>query len=231
MTDPVWLANFRINERKVSDYAKGRVFLAGDAAHVHSPAGGQGMNTGMQDAFNLSWKLAMLSRGEASPGLLDSYTPERGAVGDLVLRNATWMTDMGTLAHPAAQAARNLALRFMLGFHAVQDRMAATMSEIEIAYARSPLSIGRHAGDRLPPPQHDGPAPGSGTMPRFVLFSADRAGGAAFAARFPGVLDPTPRTSPDGRSLLIVRPDGYVGLSAAGQDWAEAERYLHRLAA
>jgi 2-polyprenyl-6-methoxyphenol hydroxylase-like FAD-dependent oxidoreductase len=61
-----------INERKVKDYQRGRVFLAGDAAHIHSPAGGQGMNTGMQDAFNLAWKLAMVLHGAAKPSLLDS---------------------------------------------------------------------------------------------------------------------------------------------------------------
>ena len=231
VTDPVWLSNFRINERKVSDYAKGRIFLAGDAAHVHSPAGGQGMNTGMQDAFNLAWKLAMVIRGEALPGLLDSYTAERSAVGDVVLRNASRMTDMGTLAHPAAQAVRNLVLRFMLGLHAVQERMAATMSEVEIAYAKSTLSVGHRAGERLAPPQYEGAPPGSGTTPRFVLFSADEKNGAALTARFPGVLEPTPRTPSDPRGLLIVRPDGYVGLSASGDDWSEAERYLHLLAA
>ena len=231
VADPLWLANFHINERKVSDYARGRVFLAGDAAHVHSPAGGQGMNTGMQDAFNLSWKLAMVIRGQARPGVLDSYTPERSAVGDMVLRNATRLTDMATLAHPGAQAARNLVLRFVLGFHAMQDRMAATMSEVEIAYAKSPLSAGRHAGDRLPPEHYDGPPPGSGTMPRFVLFAADGEKGVSLAARFPGVLDPRPRTPPDAQSLLIVRPDGYVGLSVSGDDWAEAEHYLDLLAA
>ena len=201
VTDPVWLSNFRINERKVSDYAKGRVFLAGDAAHVQSPAGGQGMNTGMQDAINLAWKLAMVVRGEALPALLDSYTPERSAVGDIVLRNASRMTNVVTLSRPAAQGARNLVLRFMLGFHAVQKRMAATMSEVEIAYAKSPLSVGRHAGDRLPPQQHDGPPPGSGTAPRFVLFSSDKAKGAAWAAGFPNVLDPDPRTPPDAARL------------------------------
>ncbi len=231
VADPVWLANFRINERKVSEYARGRVFLAGDAAHVHSPAGGQGMNTGMQDAFNLSWKLAMVIRGEANPSLLDSYTPERSAVGDMVLRNATRLTDMGTLAHPSAQAARNLALRFMLGFHAVQERMATTMSEVGIAYANSPLSVGRHAGDRLPPDHYAGPPPGSGTAPRCVLFADDGGRGAELAARFPGVLDPVTRPPLDARRLLIVRPDGYVGLSAAGNDWTAAERYLHLLAA
>ena len=229
--DPVWLANFRINERKVAEYGRGRVFLAGDAAHVHSPAGGQGMNTGMQDAFNLAWKLAMVVGGEAAPTLLDSYTPERSAVGDLVLRNATLLTDVATLAHPAAQAARNLALRVMLGLHAVQERVATTMSETGIAYPHSPLSTGHNAGGRLAPEHYDGPPPGGGTTPRFVLFAADRDQGAALAARFPGIMEPRPRTPPDAGRLLLVRPDGYVGLSGKAGDWAEAERYARVLMA
>ena len=74
-SSPIWLASFRINERKVADYRAGRVFLAGDAAHIHSPAGGQGMNTGMQDACNLAWKLALVCRGTAAPEpLLESYS-------------------------------------------------------------------------------------------------------------------------------------------------------------
>ena len=68
VSDPIWLAGFRINERKVADYRSGRAFVAGDAAHVHSPAGGQGMNTGMQDAFNLAWKLALVCRGTVCGG-------------------------------------------------------------------------------------------------------------------------------------------------------------------
>jgi hypothetical protein len=76
--DPVWLSNFSINERKVEDYRSGRVFVAGEAAHVHSPAGGQGMNTGMQDAFNLTWNLALVSSGLCRPEpLLSSYSIER----------------------------------------------------------------------------------------------------------------------------------------------------------
>ena len=231
VTDPVWLANFRINERKVADYAKGRVFLAGDAAHVHSPAGGQGMNTGMQDAFNLSWKLAMVVRGAAAPSLLDSYTPERSAVGDMVLRNATRMTDMGTLAHPAAQAARNFAMHVMLGFHAVREGMATTMSEVGIGYPKSPLSVGRHAGERLAPAQYGGSPPGSGDAPRFAVFTADPGRAETLATRFPGLLDPAPRPPPDARSMLLVRPDGYVGLAAAADDWDAADDYLRRVAA
>ncbi|PIK73866.1 FAD-binding monooxygenase [Methylobacterium frigidaeris] len=228
VSDPVWLTHFRINERKVAEYRRGRVFLAGDAAHIHSPAGGQGMNTGMQDAVNLAWKLAMVVRGEAGAPLLDSYSPERSAVGDLVLRNAGRLTDMATLSNPAAQAARNLALRFLLGLHAVRDRMATTMSEIEIAYAGSPLSRGPEAGERWDPHADAGPPPGSGPAPRFVLYAADMTRGAALAARFPTLLEPDPRRPPDGRFLVIVRPDGYVGLSAAR--WDEAERYLQALA-
>ena len=125
VSDPVWLSNFRINERKVSQYRVGRAFLAGDAAHIHSPAGGQGMNTGMQDAINLAWKLAMVVHGATAPGLLDSYSAERNAVGDMVLRNAERLTDMATLANPASQAARNLALRILLGLHIVDKSMAS----------------------------------------------------------------------------------------------------------
>ncbi len=230
VADPVWLSNFRINERKVSDYAKGRVFLAGDAAHVHSPAGGQGMNTGMQDAFNLAWKLAAVMKGKAASSLLDSYSPERTAVGDMVLRNASRLTDMGTLSHPAAQAARNLAIRFLLGVHAVQDRMAATMSEIEIAYADSILSSGRHAGERLAPARYDGAPPGAGHDPRFVLYASDPERGAALAARFPALLESKPRTPPRADEMLIVRPDGYIGHRGRDSDWETAERYLQQWA-
>jgi 2-polyprenyl-6-methoxyphenol hydroxylase-like FAD-dependent oxidoreductase len=233
--DPVWLSGFRVHERKVAQYRHGRVFLAGDAAHIHSPAGGQGMNTGMQDGINLAWKLAMVKRGDAAPGLLDSYSPERSAVGDMVLRNATRMTDMATLSNPAAQAMRNLALRFMLGFHAVQDRLATTMSETDIAYRGSPLSVattraphGLTAGERLLPEHHAGAPPGAGRAPRFVLFAAgDKA--RALAADFPALLEPAPRTPPDPRVLLILRPDGYIGLSAGADDWDAAEAYLREL--
>ncbi len=107
--DPVWLAGFRINGRKVASYRHGRTFLAGDAAHIHSPAGGQGMNTGMQDAVNLAWKLALVDRGTCRDSLLDSYSPERSHVGDQVLKGAERLTKVATLKNPVAQRLRNLA--------------------------------------------------------------------------------------------------------------------------
>jgi 2-polyprenyl-6-methoxyphenol hydroxylase-like FAD-dependent oxidoreductase len=230
VTDPVWLTHFRINERKVSAYRKGRAFVMGDAAHVHSPAGGQGMNTGMQDAINLAWKLAMVVRGEAGPVLLDSYSPERSAVGDIVLRNATRLTDMATLENPAAQAARNLALRVLLGFHAVRDKMAVTMSEIDIAYPNSPLSVGTNAGGRWAPEHYDGAPPGAGKVPRFVLYAADAERAAAMVDRFPSLLEAVVRMPDEPLRMAIVRPDGYVGFSAEETDWDAAERYLQALA-
>lgn len=159
LSDPVWLANFRINERKVSDYRRGRVMLAGDAAHIHSPAGGQGMNTGMQDAFNLAWKLALVQRGlgQAEP-LLGSYSVERSAVGDQVLRAAGAMTTMATLRNPVAQFLRNHIAPVLTSFGFVQDRLKNQLCELSINYRHSPLSAedwprtagGAAAGDRIP---------------------------------------------------------------------------------
>ena len=227
--DPVWLSHFRINERKLSEYRHGRVFLAGDAAHVHSPAGGQGMNTGIQDAINLAWKLAMVQRGQAVPAILDSYSPERSAVGAVVLRNAGQLTEMGTLANPVAQLLRNAALRLFLGFHAVQDRMAAAMSETDLAYGKSPLSSGPHGGDRLPPRDYAGAPPGAGQEPRFVVFSNDSVEGRNLAARYPGLLEDAPRIPSRADTLQIVRPDGYIGFAGTAGDWAGARTYLDRL--
>src|SRR6201999_3381408 len=121
--DPIWLSGFRINERKVRDYRSGRVFLAGDAAHIHSPAGGQGMNTGMQDAFNLAWKLALVCRGEASEQILKSYSVERSEVGEQVLKAAGQLTAVATLRNHTVQTLRNYAAQFLLGLKPVRDAM------------------------------------------------------------------------------------------------------------
>ena len=139
--DPIWLAGFRINERKVAEYRAGRVFLAGDAAHIHSPAGGQGMNTGMQDAFNLAWKLALVHRGRGRADvLLDTYSRERSAVGDEVLRNAGAMTRVATLRQPTAQHVRNALLPVFASFGFVQTKMRQTLTELSIHYRQSSLS-------------------------------------------------------------------------------------------
>src|SRR5690606_41678311 len=83
---PAWLAPSPLHHRQAATYRAGRAFLAGDAAHIHSPIGAQGMNTGIQDARNLGWKLALVVRGRAAPGLLDTYDAERWPVGRFLLR-------------------------------------------------------------------------------------------------------------------------------------------------
>jgi hypothetical protein len=184
LSDPVWVANFRINERKVSDYRRGRVMLAGDAAHIHSPAGGQGMNTGMQDAFNLAWKVALVHRGvgRAEP-LLESYSIERSAVGDQVLHNAERFTTLATLRNPLGQWLRNHIAPILGSFQFVQDKIRHDWWELSINYRHSPLSEdkwpalagGLAAGDRM----CDAPLTSAAGGQRTTLFK--EIGGKGFA--------------------------------------------------
>jgi hypothetical protein len=107
MHDPRWLSRFHSDERQVPAYRVGRVFLAGDAAHCHSPAGGQGMNTGMQDAANLGWKLAAAVAGWGGEALLDSYHAERHPVGRQVLRSSGLLVRLALVRPWWARMARN----------------------------------------------------------------------------------------------------------------------------
>lgn len=232
MSNPVWLAAFRINERKVKDYARGRVFLAGDAAHIHSPAGGQGMNTGMQDAFNLAWKLALVIEGAAKPSLLDSYSRERSAVGDRVLKNASQMTDAATLSNPLLQELRNTILRFAVSFPLIQHKIADQLAEMDIGYPDSPLtakndhiSDGPKSGGRWP---HRLPE-GAGGRKFTALGPAEIVG--ALATKFPELVVASPAEEPaHATELRLIRPDGYVGFASGPQDAARAEAYLAALA-
>ncbi len=217
--DPIWLAGFRINGRKVANYRFGRVFLAGDAAHVHSPAGGQGMNTGMQDAFNLAWKLALTIQTKCGERLLDSYSPERSGVGDEVLKNAGRLTEVATMKNPVAQTLRNIAGHIMLGLSPVRHAVAETMSEVTIGYPKSPLNgpgqggAGPKPGERIAPV--DGQmSVGSGAAPLFALFAEKTAATAELVTKFSGLLDPEIRPPLNNGGFWLVRPDGYVACSS-----------------
>lgn len=155
LTDPAWLSRFRISHRKIPNFRSGRVFLAGDAAHVHSPAGGQGMNTGIQDAVNLAWKLALVIREKSPDSLLESYNEEREPVAKMVLSLTDRLTRMATVQSPLGQQLRNTLLPILAGIHTVEDRIAETMAEVAIHYRRSSIVVGKtghavHAGDRAP---------------------------------------------------------------------------------
>ena len=147
--DPVWASAFRIQRRQADRYRDGPVFLAGDAAHVHSPVGGQGMNTGIQDAFNLGWKLALASRDQAAPGLLDTYQAERHPIARGVLRGTHLGTRVFLAQHPLMQAVRERAVPAIVRISPIRRRILAAISQLTIGYRGSSLSV--DADDRDEP--------------------------------------------------------------------------------
>jgi 2-polyprenyl-6-methoxyphenol hydroxylase-like FAD-dependent oxidoreductase len=156
LSDPAWLTAFRLHHRKVKRFRVGRVFLAGDAAHIHSPAGGQGMNTGIQDADNLAWKLALVIRGEADAALLDTYDAERGAVAARVLRQTDLMFRAMTVQSLPLRAIRDRLLPLLISRRVFVRQMQRTLGELDIRYRRSAVvaeegkKSGPHAGMRAP---------------------------------------------------------------------------------
>jgi 2-polyprenyl-6-methoxyphenol hydroxylase-like FAD-dependent oxidoreductase len=145
VSDPAWMTPFRINERRVSHYRVGRAFVAGDAAHIHSPAGGQGMNTGLQDAFNLAWKIGLVHAGQAPDALLDSYEAERQPVAKALVEATTQMSRFITLRHPLELELRNKLMTLLAQQEVIQQRAVRWMSELPINYRRSPI-VAEHAG-------------------------------------------------------------------------------------
>ncbi|MGW0466396.1 FAD-dependent monooxygenase [Streptomyces sp. NPDC003027] len=207
MHDARWISRFHSDERQAPAYRSGRVFLAGDAAHVHSPAGGQGMNTGLQDAANLSWKLAAVLRGDAPDpeALLDSYQSERHPVGAAVLRSSGALVRLAMARGLLPRAARALAAHLLNTLRPASTKAMGMISGIGIAYGRD----GRRVPDlrlregRLYELLRDG---------EFVLIAPEGSRPAlppatpASAAR----LIRATWTDPARRTALLVRPDGYA---------------------
>jgi 2-polyprenyl-6-methoxyphenol hydroxylase-like FAD-dependent oxidoreductase len=165
LRDPDWLANFRLHHRQAEHYRSGRFFLAGDAAHVHSPAGGQGMNTGLQDAWNLGWKLGLVIRGVGKDRLLDSYEAERLPVGKFLLRYTdrlfggfTRVAKGGLIAKLVRVIFAGIVLPRAMSSPKRRARAFRILSQLGIRYRASPivqegeprLKNGPHAGDRFP---------------------------------------------------------------------------------
>jgi 2-polyprenyl-6-methoxyphenol hydroxylase-like FAD-dependent oxidoreductase len=137
-----WTALFRIHSRIADHFRCGRAFLVGDAAHIHSPAGGQGMNLAIGDAFNLGWKLALVATGQAHEQLLDSYEAERYPVAKTVLRGSDRGFALETTSNPLARWIRaNIATRLvapLTRLSAVRSAIFALFSQTWIAYPHSP---------------------------------------------------------------------------------------------
>lgn len=156
--DPVWISPFGLNTRMAPTMRVGRVFLAGDAAHVHSPVGGQGMNTGIQDSLNLAWKLALVLKGLAKPELLETYNAERHGNAKKLLEKIGAATKMASLRHPVAIEVRNHIIQ-LAGHLGIQNVMPGVVSMLNVGYPDSPavseshtswLSRGPRAGERAP---------------------------------------------------------------------------------
>ncbi|WP_375489375.1 FAD-dependent monooxygenase [uncultured Jatrophihabitans sp.] len=230
-----WVSCFGVNERQVASYVHGRVLLAGDAAHVHSPAGGQGMNTGMQDAANLAWKVALVERGAAPPALLDSYQAERHPVGAAVVKQSGALLEAAMLTEPL-RSMRDHLLPLALSVPAVQHGLRTFLTEEAISYHdASPLADG--TGDKHSVRSGDGWPLASGAEAELILFGdAARVDvPATFGAPdgFPLTIvradagHPQAHSVPRDTAAVLVRPDGVVATVA--RDAATAMAWLDRL--
>ncbi|NUL02346.1 FAD-dependent monooxygenase [Streptomyces lunaelactis] len=247
LRDPVWMTDFRIHNRGAKSYRSDRVFLAGDAAHIHSPAGAQGMNTGIQDALNLGWKLALVCRDAAPAALLDTYESERAPVGRNVLRFTDRAFIIATSRRPLLRLARtHLAPRLaplVLRLPALRAAAFRRLSQLAINYRRSPATAegphpprrGPRAGDRLP----DTPgglhattaAPGYHLLlcgPHDVwdtgrIEAATRGRDHLIHVHTLGTKVPW-----RGITHCLVRPDGYIAYRAGGTDLTGLVGYLER---
>jgi 2-polyprenyl-6-methoxyphenol hydroxylase-like FAD-dependent oxidoreductase len=153
-----WFSTYRVHHRVTDRFRRGRAFVLGDAAHIHSPAGGQGMNTGIGDAINLAWKLASVIGGRASDRLLDSYEAERIGFARRLVATTDRVFSFATAEGPVADFLRTriapLVIPGVAGFAAAREYMFRTVGQLTLNYRGGPLSAGRagqiHGGDRLP---------------------------------------------------------------------------------
>jgi hypothetical protein len=250
LSEPRWLQRFRLHHRAVDRYPNGRLFVAGDAAHVHSPAGGQGMNTGLQDAANLGWKLALALRGLGGEALLDSYHDERWPISQRLLTFTDRLFSVGASANPWIIGLRNFFLPRLapqvVGEPKLRTMLFRFVSQLGVRYRKSPMidqqgrfAAGPHPGDRAP----DAPLEGGTLFARLaqshhqlLVFGGD-------PPRLPAGLPPlvTHRIDDGARvaferygveksALYLVRPDGYIGFRAPALDGAPLVDHLRRLA-
>ncbi len=156
-----WFSTYKVHTRHVEKFSEGRCFLAGDSAHIHTPAGGQGMNTGIQDAYNLAWKLALVVKGAANPRLLDTYNEERLPNARRLLQTTDRMFNLAAGTDWFVNLIRTTVFppmaKFILSLDAVKKRFFPLISQIGIAYRESSLSAHDgdedfevQAGDRMP---------------------------------------------------------------------------------
>jgi 2-polyprenyl-6-methoxyphenol hydroxylase-like FAD-dependent oxidoreductase len=238
-----WFSTYHVHHRVAGHFIRGRVFLLGDAAHIHSPAGGQGMNTGIGDAVNLAWKLAAVLGGRASPQLLETYEAERiGFARRLVAttdRAFSFATADGWIADVVRTRIAPAVLSRAVALEPIREFLFRTVSQIMVNYRGLPLSAGSagsvHGGDRLPWVPD---AAGDNHAPlEQMVWQAHVYGTAGDSLRTACATRGLPlhvsRCSPAHEAaglardaLYLLRPDTYVALADAAADPATLERYF-----
>jgi 2-polyprenyl-6-methoxyphenol hydroxylase-like FAD-dependent oxidoreductase len=218
-----WSSYFHIHHRAAKQLGVHRVFIAGDAAHIHSPFGGQGMNTGLQDVWNLVWKLNLALQGRANGRLLETYTAERIPVIKQVIETTDFLTKVMGTPSKFAQSLRDTIIPMVSRLAPFQHAFVKRLSELGIAYGGSPIVEG--PGERYFDKSVRG---GDGIRGRFLLMIGDDQTGLATDAeelveRFKETVEL--RRSPHA-GVALVRPDGYVAYSARN---GERTHILHSL--
>jgi len=213
-----WSSYFRIHHRQVARLRELRTFIAGDAAHIHSPFGGQGMNTGLHDIWNLIWKLDLFLKGDGKQELLDSYSTERLPVIKNVIETTDLLTKVMGTPNKLAQALRDVVIPMVSRLAPFQHAFVQRLSELGIAYQGSPIVDG--TGERY---FEDSLRGGKGIRSRFLLFLGNEANRSTkdaakqLAESFSDVVELRLFDKP---GLLLVRPDGYIAFSSHISDIA-----------
>jgi 2-polyprenyl-6-methoxyphenol hydroxylase-like FAD-dependent oxidoreductase len=237
-----WFSTYHVHHRVTNQFREGRIFLLGDAAHVHSPAGGQGMNTGIGDAINLAWKLRSVLTGGASDSLLDTYETERRAFARKLVattdRGFTLATAEGAVADFIRTRIVPIVIPTLFKLEAVREYMFSAVSQIVIAYRDSALSAGSagaiHGGDRLPwskTSTGDNFDTLAFTDWQLHVYGSISAALSAWCASRLAVhvfgWEPAHETAGFIKdAIYLIRPDAYIALVARAQDPALIERYL-----
>jgi hypothetical protein len=243
-----WFSTYRVHHRVASKFRDRRAFLVGDAAHVHSPVGGQGMNTGIADAVNLAWKLAAVIRGDSSDSLLATYESERiGLARRLVAttdRIFTFITKRGPIAQWVRTRMVPRIAPFVFRIPRVRRAMFRIVSQTGINYRESPLSVGAtgnlHGGDRLPWVEIDGDSDNFAPLAllkwQVHVYGKPGAGVADVCAELGVALHEfTWRPEMAGLglqrgALYLIRPDGYIGLADSAGDAQRMRDYFTDIA-
>lgn len=222
-----WSSYFNVHHRHVAKLRVGRVFIAGDAAHIHSPFGGQGMNTGLHDVWNLVWKLDLFLHGYGNQQLLDSYGVERLPVIKNVIETTDRLTKVMGTSSRLAQTLRNAVIPMVSRLAPFQHAFVQRLSELGIAYGGSPIVEGQ--GRRY---FDDSMRGGNGIRSRFlVVVGKDEVPSTQEAAKeiHESLSDIAELRTAPSHGVKLVRPDGYVAYSASNGGGVAAVKSMRSL--